>query len=96
MFAYLQPGVDGEGPSCGIHAGHVLRVVDLFQRQLLSVVPMMVVHVLSHERVRLHREVLVHLHTVNDTLHLVFHLCFLLRINDKAILQNKDGKNESN
>ena len=27
----LQAGVNGEGASCGVHAGHILSVVDILQ-----------------------------------------------------------------
>ena len=39
VSAHLKSGVDGEGPGRGVHARHVLTVVDVLQRQLLSVVP---------------------------------------------------------
>ena len=39
VSAHLKSGVDGEGPGSGVHARHVLTVVDVLQRQLLSVVP---------------------------------------------------------
>ena len=35
----LQAGVDGEAPSRGVHAGHVLHVADLLQGELVPVVP---------------------------------------------------------
>ena len=35
----LQPGVDGEGTGCGVHAGNVLSLVDLFQCQFGSIIP---------------------------------------------------------
>ena len=35
----LQAGVDGEAPGRGVHAGHVLHIVDLLQCQLVAVVP---------------------------------------------------------
>lgn len=37
--AYLQPGVNGEGPRGRVHAGHVLTVVDVLQGQFVPVVP---------------------------------------------------------
>lgn len=39
VSAHLKSGVDGEGPGSGVHARHVLTVVDVLQCQLLSVVP---------------------------------------------------------
>lgn len=39
VSAHLKPGVDGEGAGSGVHARHVLTVVDVFQCQLLSVIP---------------------------------------------------------
>ena len=48
---HLQPGVDGEAAACGVHAGAVLRVVDVLQLQLLSAVPVTVVNVLPDDRV---------------------------------------------
>ena len=53
--------VDGEGPGCGIHAGDVLRVEDLFEGQLDAVVPVVVVEMLSYDGVWLHCKVLVYL-----------------------------------
>ena len=44
----LQSRVDGEATSGGVHAGHVLHVVDLLEGQLLPVVPVLVVEVLSN------------------------------------------------
>lgn len=38
----LEPRVDGEAACCGVHAGHVLHVVDLLQRQLGAVIPIYV------------------------------------------------------
>jgi len=61
-ITHLQSGVDGKGTSSRIHTGHVLSVVDFFQRQFGSVIPMFVVNVLPHESMRLHREVLIHLY----------------------------------
>lgn len=61
MNADLQSGINGEATSGGVHAGHILGVVDLLKGQLGTVVPMAVVNVLSDQGVGLHREVLVHL-----------------------------------
>lgn len=36
---YLQPGINGEGPSGRVHAGHVLTVVDVLQGQFAPIVP---------------------------------------------------------
>ena len=65
----LQARVDGERAGGGVHARHVLCLVDLFQRQLVAIVPVTVVEVLANERVRLHGEVLVdlgHVHVVDE------------------------------
>ena len=35
----LQTRVDGEAPSRGVHAGHILHVANLLQRQLVTVIP---------------------------------------------------------
>ena len=56
----LQSRVDGEAACSRVHAGDVLHVVNLLERQLHSVVPVIVVYVLPQQRVRLHCEVLVH------------------------------------
>ena len=56
-----QARVDGEAAGGRVHARQVLRVVDLLERQLGPVVPVTVVEVLADERVRLHREIRVHL-----------------------------------
>lgn len=61
MNADLQSGINGEATSGGVHAGHILGVVDLLKGQLGTVIPMAVVNVLSDQGVGLHREVLVHL-----------------------------------
>ena len=37
--AYLKSGVDGEGPRSGVHARHILTVVDVPQGELLPVIP---------------------------------------------------------
>ena len=38
----LEPRVDGEAACCGVHAGHVLHVVDLLQSELVAVIPVCV------------------------------------------------------
>lgn len=43
----LQPRIDGEGTSSGVHWRHVLHVVDVLQTELCAVVPVHVIHVLS-------------------------------------------------
>lgn len=35
----LETWINGEASRCGVHAGHVLHVVDLLQLQLASIVP---------------------------------------------------------
>ncbi len=64
----LQPCVDGEATSSGIHGGHILTVVDLFENLFGSVVPMIVVQMLSYECVWLYCAIRVHfrhIHVVN-------------------------------
>ena len=34
-----QSWVDGEASRCGVHASHILHVVDLLQSQLVAVIP---------------------------------------------------------
>ena len=68
MQTYLQPWRDGEATSRGVHARHILTLVDLFQRQFSPIVPMTVIHVLSDQRMRLHCTVCVdlwHVHVVH-------------------------------
>ncbi len=65
----LQTCVYGKRPSSRVHAGHVLRVVNLLERELVTIVPVTVVEVLPDQSVRLHGEVLVylgHVHIVNE------------------------------
>ena len=45
----LKSGVNDEGTSSGVHASSVLGVLDVLQGEFASVVPMLVVLVLSHE-----------------------------------------------
>ena len=42
----LESGVDGEAAGSGIHAGHILHIVDLFEGQFGTVIPVVVVQVL--------------------------------------------------
>ncbi len=35
----LQSWVDGEATSSGVHAGHILHIVDLLQSQLVTIIP---------------------------------------------------------
>lgn len=39
LSIYLQSGVDIEASSGRIHAGNILRIVDFFQAQFLTVIP---------------------------------------------------------
>lgn len=39
VVVYLQPGINGEAASRGVHAGNILNVVYFFQNQLISVIP---------------------------------------------------------
>lgn len=57
----LESRVDRKAPRRRIHAGDVLDIVDFLECDLDSVVPMVVVHVLTNERVGLDCSVLVHL-----------------------------------
>lgn len=50
----LQSRVDREASSRGIHTSNILTVVDLFKRKLSSVVPMVVVQMLSYKSVGLY------------------------------------------
>jgi len=61
-----QARVDGEAAGGRVHARQILRVVDLFQRQLGPVVPVAVVQVLPDQRVRLDSEVRIHLPTQHN------------------------------
>ena len=63
----LKARVDGETAGGRVHARHVLRVVDVLERQLGPVVPVTVVEVLADQRVRLHGEILVDLHHHQQT-----------------------------
>ncbi len=45
----LQPWVDGEAAGGGVHAGHILDVMDLLERQLGEVIPVAIVQVLVGE-----------------------------------------------
>lgn len=65
----LKTRVNSETTRCGIHTRHVLTIVNLLERQLLSIVPVLVVEMLSQECVRLHSSVGVHLghvHVVDE------------------------------
>ena len=65
----LQPGVDGEAASSGVHAGHILDIVHLLQCLLGAVVPVRVVQMLADQCVRLHCSICVHLrhvHIINE------------------------------
>lgn len=59
----LEPGVNGEAASRRVHAGEEDDVVYVFETELGAVVPVLVVHPLSDQSVRLHRSVLIHLTT---------------------------------
>lgn len=39
VSVYLQPGINGEAASRGVHAGNVLNVVYFFQKQFITVIP---------------------------------------------------------
>lgn len=39
VLVYLQPGINGEAASRGVHAGNVLNVVYFFQKQFITVIP---------------------------------------------------------
>lgn len=65
----LQAGVDSEAAGRRVHTRHVLAVVYVLESQLSAVIPMVVVHVLSDQRVRLYCTVRVDLgqHKVDIT-----------------------------
>ena len=65
----LETRVDGKRACCGVHAGHILCVVDLLEAELLAVIPVVVVQMLADESVGLYCEVLVHLVTKQTTIH---------------------------
>ena len=46
----LKSGVNDEGTGSGVHASSVLSVLDVLQSEFASVIPMLVVLVLSYER----------------------------------------------
>ena len=62
---YLESGVDGEAASTWVHASHILAVVDVLLGELVLAVPVAIVDMLSDDRVRPHRPVLVHLRHVH-------------------------------
>ena len=65
----LQPWIDGEATSSGVHAGDILHIVDLLQNKLGPVIPVVVVQVLPKECVRLDSTIRVHLghvHIINE------------------------------
>lgn len=65
----LQPWVYSKAPRSGIHTRHVLSIVYVFQSQLGSVVPMIIVHVLPNDRMWLDCSIRVdfwHVHVVNE------------------------------
>ena len=45
----LESGIDGEAASCGVHAGHILHIVNLLESQFGTVVPVVVVQVLREK-----------------------------------------------
>lgn len=59
----LEPGVDGEAACRRVHAGEEDDVVNVFETQLGAVIPVLIVHPLSDQSVRLHRPVLINLTT---------------------------------
>lgn len=61
----LQPGVNGEATSGGVHTGHILDIVDLLENQLSTVEPMLVVHVLPDECVGLDSTIFIHFRHVH-------------------------------
>jgi hypothetical protein len=75
MFSYLKSRVDGEATGCGVHTCHVLAVVDFFQCEFISVVPMAVVQMLSDQSVWRYRAVCVNLE--HEQRIIVFEKCFV-------------------
>ena len=69
----LQSGIDGEASGGWVHARQVLTIVNVFQRQLVPVVPMVVVQMLSNESVWLNRSIGIHfrhVHVIQEIDHL--------------------------
>lgn len=46
----LESGVNLERTSSGVHASSVLGVLNVLETELASIIPMLIVFVLSHER----------------------------------------------
>lgn len=61
----LQPGVDSEAASSGVHAGHILHIMHLLQSLLSAIIPMRIVQVLPDQRMRLHCAIRVHFRHVH-------------------------------
>ena len=57
----LQPWVDGEATSSGVHASNILNIVDLLENHLVPIIPVLVVQVLSYQCVRLNCTIQVNL-----------------------------------
>lgn len=57
----LQSRIDGKAARGGIHAGHILTVMDVLKSQLVAIVPMAIVQMLPHQSVRLDGTIAVHL-----------------------------------
>lgn len=64
---YLQPRIDSKTTGCWVHARDVLRVVDVFDGQFMSIVPMQVIDVLPDQSMWLDSEVFVHLNSKHGT-----------------------------
>jgi len=70
----LEPWIDLETTSRGVHASNHLSVLDIFQNQLLPVIPMLVVLVLSEESnscLCVVRVKLRHVHVIDEVNQLV-------------------------
>ena len=48
----LEPGIYCETSCCGIHTSHILAVMNVLLSELISVIPMTIVHVLPYQSVR--------------------------------------------
>lgn len=73
----LQSRVDRKTTRGGIHTRYVLAIVNIFQSELIPIVPMTVIHVLSDQCMRLNRSVGIHLwhvHVVDITTQHLSHI----------------------
>jgi len=57
----LETWINCEAASCRIHTGHILTLMNVFQYQFITIIPMTIVKVLTDQRVRLHCSIGVYL-----------------------------------